>query len=47
MFLQRPVWLLIFVFIAPMQIWRARTEARVLEAELGEEYRAYRAGTWF
>jgi protein-S-isoprenylcysteine O-methyltransferase Ste14 len=45
--LARPVWLLIFVLVIPLQIWRARKEAQVLEAEFGEEYRKYRAGTWF
>src|SRR5512146_2766285 len=44
--LGRPRWLLIFVIVIPLQIWRARTEARVLEAKFGENYRAYRAGTW-
>ncbi len=44
--LGRPRWLLIFVAIIPLQIWRARKEARVLEAKFGEEYRAYRARTW-
>ena len=44
--LGRPRWLLIFVAIIPLQIWRARKESRVLEAKFGEEYRAYRAGTW-
>jgi len=42
-----PVWLLIFVIIIPLQLWRARKEANVLEAKFGEEYRSYRAGTWF
>lgn len=46
LFLDRPRWLLIFVAIVPLQIWRARKEARVLEAKFGEQYRAYRAGTW-
>lgn len=43
----RPVWLLIFVFVIPLQIWRIGKERRVLEAAFGEEYRAYRAKTWF
>jgi protein-S-isoprenylcysteine O-methyltransferase Ste14 len=45
--LARPLWLLIFVLVIPLQIWRARVEARVLEAKFGEEYRKYRASTWF
>ena len=44
--LNRPSWLLIFVIVIPMQIWRAGKEARVLEAKFGEEYRAYRERTW-
>ena len=43
----RPVWLLIFAVIIPLQIWRARKESAVLEGAFGEEYRKYRAGTWF
>src|SRR5580658_6865929 len=43
----RPVWLLVFAVIIPLQIVRAKKEATVLEAAFGEEYRKYRAGTWF
>jgi protein-S-isoprenylcysteine O-methyltransferase Ste14 len=43
----RPLWLLIFVAVIPLQMWRSRVEARVLEANFGEDYRNYRAGTWF
>jgi protein-S-isoprenylcysteine O-methyltransferase Ste14 len=42
----RPPWLLIFVLIIPLQIWRVRKEAHVLEAKFGEDYRTYRAQTW-
>jgi len=45
--LGRPVWLLAFLIVVPLQIWRARKEASVLEATFGEEYRRYRASTWF
>lgn len=45
--LGRPVGLLVFVVLIPLQIWRGRKESQVLEAKFGEEYRAYRAGTWF
>jgi protein-S-isoprenylcysteine O-methyltransferase Ste14 len=45
--LARPMWLLTFVVLFPLQIWRARKEAQVLEAKFGEQYRTYRAGTWF
>lgn len=40
------LWILLAVLI-PMQIIRARREARVLEAEFGDAYREYRARTWF
>jgi|SRR5579862_3682764 len=43
----RPRWLLIFILIIPLQIWRVGKEAQVLEAKFGEGYRAYRAQTWF
>ncbi len=43
----RPIWLLIFAILIPLQIWRARKEAQVLESEFGEKYWAYRATTWF
>lgn len=33
--------------IVPVQMWRARNEARVLRAAFGEEYDKYRAQTWF
>jgi protein-S-isoprenylcysteine O-methyltransferase Ste14 len=45
--LGRPVWLLILAAIIPLQLWRARKESHVLEAKFGEEYRRYRAATWF
>ena len=45
--LGRPIGLLIFVIVIPLQLWRAGKEARVLEAKFGDEYRQYRAGTWF
>ena len=43
----RPVWLLSFAVIIPLQIWRAGKETRALEAKFGEEYRKYRSATWF
>lgn len=45
--LGRPVWLLLFLVFVPLQIWRGRKEASVLETSFGEEYRKYRASTWF
>ena len=47
LFVGHPVWLLVFVIIIPLQIWRAGKEAQVLEARFGDAYRAYRASTWF
>jgi protein-S-isoprenylcysteine O-methyltransferase Ste14 len=45
--LGRPVWLLVFLALIPLQIWRSRKESSVLEAKFGDEYRKYRAATWF
>ena len=47
LFLGHPLGLLIFVGLIPLQIWRARKEAFVLEARFGEQYRTYPASTWF
>lgn len=35
------------VIVTPLQFVRARNEAKVLEQTFGDEYRAYRAKTWF
>lgn len=40
-------WLLFLLAIILGQLWRARNEARVLEAKFGDAYRQYRAKTWF
>ncbi|MGO8984326.1 MAG: methyltransferase family protein [Terriglobales bacterium] len=45
--LRRPELLLIIVLLIPVQIFRARREAAVLEAKFGDAYREYRKGTWF
>jgi len=45
--LGHPRALLIFVVGIPVMVWRAWKEAQVLEAKFGEEYRRYRASTWF
>ena len=42
-----PFGLLVFVLLVPLQVWRARKESAILEAAFGEEYRRYRANTWF
>jgi len=43
----RPVLLLIYVVLIPLQIVRARKEALVLEAKFGDAYVEYRKKTWF
>ena len=46
-YIGRPLYLLAFVVLIPVQIVRARAESRVLEETFGEEYRVYKARTWF
>ena len=43
---RKPMLLLILLLIIPLQIFRARREAQVLEAKFGDAYRQYRARTW-
>ena len=43
----RPKWLLILVLLVPIQMTRARREARLLEDTFGDAYREYRKRTWF
>ncbi|HEV2615778.1 MAG TPA: isoprenylcysteine carboxylmethyltransferase family protein [Candidatus Acidoferrales bacterium] len=45
--LGRPLLLLIFLVLIPMQVMRIRAERRVLEAKFGDAYREYRKRTWF
>lgn len=47
LFLGRPELLWIVVAVTPLQIYRARNEGKVLAAKFGDEYRAYKAQTWF
>ncbi len=47
LYIDQPWALLVFVVMIPMQIYRARNEEKVLEAKFGEEYRQYKARTWF
>lgn len=42
-----PKLLWVFVALIPLQIYRARKEEKVLAAKFGDEYQAYKAGTWF
>ena len=46
-FAGKPWWLLVFAVIIPIQAYRSRNEARVLEEKFGNAYRAYRQKTWF
>jgi protein-S-isoprenylcysteine O-methyltransferase Ste14 len=46
-YLRVPILLIVFVLLIPMQILRARAEARVLEEKFGDEYRRWRKQTWF
>jgi protein-S-isoprenylcysteine O-methyltransferase Ste14 len=43
----KPVLLLIFVILIPLQILRSRKEAKVLEEKFGPAYLAYKQKTWF
>jgi protein-S-isoprenylcysteine O-methyltransferase Ste14 len=45
--LRRPEVLAVIAVMIPMQIFRARKEAAVLEAKFGDAYREYRKHTWF
>ncbi len=47
LFLERPLLLLFLVPVLILQISRARAEARLLEAHFGDDYRRYKASTWF
>jgi protein-S-isoprenylcysteine O-methyltransferase Ste14 len=47
LFLERPWLLLLTVPVLILQSIRARAESRVLEEHFGEEYRRYKASTWF
>jgi protein-S-isoprenylcysteine O-methyltransferase Ste14 len=42
-----PRFLLIFLILVPMQIYRARQEEKVLAEKFGEEYVRYKQQTWF
>jgi protein-S-isoprenylcysteine O-methyltransferase Ste14 len=45
--LQKPILLAIFAVLIPLQIIRARQEAKILEARFGDAYREYKKNTWF
>jgi protein-S-isoprenylcysteine O-methyltransferase Ste14 len=43
----RPIFLLVFLVIIPLQVYRARNEARVLREKFGDAYLEYKQKTWF
>ena len=43
----QPWFLLIFLVLVPLQLFRIHREDEVLEAKFGEDYRRYRQNTWF
>jgi len=43
----RPSWMLSLVVVVPLQVYRSRKEARVLEDKFGEAYVEYKRHTWF
>jgi protein-S-isoprenylcysteine O-methyltransferase Ste14 len=45
--LWRPEMLILLALLIPLQVFRARKEAAVLEERFGDSYRAYRKQTWF
>lgn len=48
LYLPVPWWgLLLMLPIIVTFVWRARNEARILEAKFGDAYRQYRSRTWF
>jgi protein-S-isoprenylcysteine O-methyltransferase Ste14 len=46
-FASKPVLLLIFVVLIPLQIIRSRKEEHVLSEKFGDAYRDYKRQTWF
>jgi protein-S-isoprenylcysteine O-methyltransferase Ste14 len=47
LFSQRPIFLLVFAILIPMQLIRAKKEERVLREKFGEKYDEYKRNTWF
>lgn len=47
LYFERLQWLWAFVLLVPLQVFRARKEAEVLNAKFGEAYQEYRRKTWF
>jgi protein-S-isoprenylcysteine O-methyltransferase Ste14 len=47
LFIGAPKLLWALIVIIPLQVYRARKEEQVLASKFGDEYRAYKARTWF
>ena len=47
LWVNQPRMMLLFVVLIPMQAWRSRVEARVLEEKFGADYLEYKKRTWF
>lgn len=47
LFLGHPAWLVVLLPLVVLQAVRARREGEALLARFGDEYRRYRAQTWF
>ena len=43
----RPIWLVVFIVLIPLQMVRMRKEEKVLAGKFGEDYQRYKAKTWF
>jgi protein-S-isoprenylcysteine O-methyltransferase Ste14 len=46
MFIQKYIWISIFIIIIPIQIWRSIIEAKQLELTFGKEYIDYKTKLW-
>lgn len=47
LYLGRPRLLVVLAVLIPLQVLRARAEAKTLEQKFGDDYRAWRRSTWF
>lgn len=47
LYIRQPLGISLLAVLVPLQMYRAREEEKVLEARFGEEYRQYKASTWF
>ena len=47
MYVGKPMLLLLFLVLIPIQVLRAQAESRKLEERFGEDYREWKRQTWF